>query len=379
MTVGQLVDRFGYESCSKQVQSHYDDGNLHIWVPVVHGLEPRRERDPFKLDNKNMPWSSCYFEIGAEEDKFLRVSGFRRFPAITPRWKLNGHDIYGESPAMMALGDDKQLQHQQYRKAQAIDFQTMPPLQVPSMLSEAVAKGPGGITIVPSIVAGQAIKPAWEVDLNLEYLGNDIRDVRQRIAQALFEDMFLLFTTTRAGVQPPTAEEIVAQQEEKLLMIGPAVENLTDEQLSPVIEETFAVLLERGALPPAPEALHGQPLVIRFVSTLAQAQKLIGLSNLDRMIGTLANLAAIKPEAIDKLDGDRVVDYYADALGVDPDLIVASDRVALIREQRAALQQQAELTAALPATAKAAKDLGETDPNAASATVQALQNLGGTP
>lgn len=377
MTVEQLVDKFGFENCSQKVQNLYDEKNFLQWIPVLHGIEPRKDRNPMKFDNQNMPWQSFYLEIGGDSEKFLRMSGHRDFPVLAPRWKVNGHDFYGEAPAMRALGDVMQLQQEQYRKAQAIDYQTQPPLQVPSSLSEAVKKGPGSYTIVDGIQ--QKIQPAWEVDLNLQNLLNDIIDVRQRVAQAMFEDIFLMFTTTRRGVQPPTAEEIVAQQEEKLLMLGPVLENLHDELLGPLVEKTFAIMLEGGLVPPPPPELEGQPLNIEFVSTLAQAQKLIGLSNLDRMVGTIVNLSSVAPSALDKLNTDEVVNAYADALGIDPDLIVADEDVALIRQQKVQQQQQAELSAALPAVAKSVKDLGETDVANANTAVQALSSIGGTP
>jgi hypothetical protein len=380
MTAAQLVGKFGFNNCSKRTQDLYTNKNLNAWIDVIHAIEPRRERDPLKIGNDNMPWKSVYVEVGNDSErnkKFLRESGFKNFPALVPRWKINGHDFYGEAPAMRALGDVKTLQQEQYRKAQAIDYQTQPPLQVPSSLMEAFDKSPGGVNVVDML--GQGIKSAWDVKLNLQYLLNDIMDVRQRIAQAMFEDMFLMFTTSRRGVQPPTAEEISAQQEEKLLMIGPVLENLHDEMLTPDIESTFQYMIEANIVPPAPPEMHGQPLIVKFVSTLAQAQRLIGLNSLDRMIGTVMNLAQIKPDAVDKLDGDAIVDSYSDVLGIDPDLIVANDKVALIRADRAKNQERQAQMAAAPEAAKTAKTLGETNVQGAGAALGALQSLGGTP
>jgi hypothetical protein len=51
-------------------------------------------------------------------------------------------------------------------------------------------------------------------------------------------------------------------------------------------------------------------------------------------------MAQMKPDVMDKIDSDKVVDSYADMLGVDPDLIVGDDQVALIRQDRAKVQQQ---------------------------------------
>ncbi len=375
MTVSQVVGKFGYKNCSTRVKNMYDSKNLMAYVPVMHAIEPRRERDPFKIDNQNMPFKSCYLEIGSTDEGLLNVSGYKRFPCIVPRWKINGHDYYGEAPAMRALGDNKQLQQEQYRKSQAIDYQTQPPLQVPSSLTGVVEKGPGGVTIVDAI--GQGIKSAWDVELNLQYLLGDIQDVRHRISAALFEDLFLMFTMEGPGVQPKTAEEIAAKKEEKLLMVGPVLENLHDEMLTPDIESTFEFMLLSGLIPPAPPELHNQPLVIKFVSILAQAQRLIGLNSLDRMIGTIVNLSAVKPQVLDKLDGDAIVDSYSDVLGIDPDLIVGNDQVAIIRQQRAQEQAKQQAAAAVPEAAKAAKTLGETNIQGANAAVNALSTLGG--
>ena len=47
----------------------------------------------------------------------------------------------------------------------------------------------------------------------------------------------------------------------------------------------------------------------------------------------------IKPDLADKFNSDYWADCYADALGIDPELIVPNNQVALIRQQRAEAQQ----------------------------------------
>ena len=135
-TVGDIVREFGYNKCSTSVKNLFDRGNLDSWITLVHAIEPRddRERDFKKKDNMNMAYKSCYFEVGGEGEQVLRESGYRDFPAVIPRWGIAGGDIYGNSPGMESLGDVKQLQHEQLRKAQGIDYQTKPPLQVPSYM-----------------------------------------------------------------------------------------------------------------------------------------------------------------------------------------------------------------------------------------------------
>jgi hypothetical protein len=123
LTVAQLVKEFGIDNVSPNVKTLYNRGTLDAWIPVLHAIEPRADRDPKMLDAKNMAWCDTYMEMGAPDGTFLRDGGFEKFPAVCPRWDVDGGDIYGNSPAQEALGDIKQLQHEQLRKSQAIDYQ----------------------------------------------------------------------------------------------------------------------------------------------------------------------------------------------------------------------------------------------------------------
>lgn len=116
-------------------------------------IQPRHERDTRKRDGKNKRFASHYIEAGQENfDRFLRESGFDRFPALAPRWVVTGNDVYGTSPGMECAGDVKQLQHQQRRKSTAIDYQVNPPIQVPTSYKEAKkARLPGGVFYVDSV------------------------------------------------------------------------------------------------------------------------------------------------------------------------------------------------------------------------------------
>ena len=350
MTVSQMVKEFGLENCSVSVQNMYRTGSLDQWVPVIHAIEPRADRDIGKRDSKNMPFGSWYFEVGGEDGQFLRESGFMQFPALVPRWSVVGGDIYGNSPGMEALGDIKQLQHEQLRKAQAIDYQTKPPLQVPaSMKNRDVETLPGGISYYDG-AANNGIKTAFEVNLNLQYLLNDIVDCRERVRGAFYADLFLMLANmpnTRM-----TATEVAERHEEKLIMLGPVLERLHNELLSPLVDMTFTRMLTAGMIPPAPQELQGMDLNIEFVSMLAQAQRAIGTNAVDRFVGNLGAIAQMKPDILDKFDQDQWADVYADMLGVDPSLIVADKDVALLRdarnralaakEQAAVMQQQVE-------------------------------------
>jgi len=368
MTVAQVVREFGYDKCSNSVRTLYDRGTLEGGITIIHCIEPRYDRDPSKLDKMNMPYRSVYYEQSNNEPVVLRESGFEKFPVLAPRWSVTANDVYGNSPGMEALPDIRQLQHEQLRKAQGIDYQTQPPLQAPtSMQGRAVNMLPGGVTFHDA-PQQQGIRTAFETNLNLQYLLNDIQDVRGRISRSFYEDLFLMMQNDLRSNM--TAREIQERHEEKLLMLGPVMERLQNELLEPLIDLTFDAMLEQGLIPPAPEELGGVNLGVEFVSVLAQAQRAVGSSSVDRFIGNVGAVAQMRPEVLDKLDTDTLVDRYGDMLGIDPNIIVPTEKAQALRDARnkamaareqAAVMQQSSQTAKNLAAAKTSEPSALTD------------------
>ena len=380
MTVEQMVGQFGKENVSQTVANMYDTHKYDAWVDVIHLIEPRRDRDARKKDGKNMPFKSCYIEPGAEaySDKYLSESGFLDFPVLAPRWVVTGNDVYGQSPGMECQGDVRQLQHQQLRKGQAIDYQTNPPIQVPTAYKDqARNRLPGGVMFVDVTGPGGGVRSAYEVNLNLQHLREDIMDVRERIRSAYYADLFMMLANdTRSGI---TATEVAERHEEKLLMLGPVLERLDNELLTPKIDLAFAYCMRAGILPPAPQEVQGMELKVELVSVLAQAQRMVAASGVDRLLGSVGNMAQFKPEVLDKVDFDQVVDDYGEMFGVNPALIVTDEKVAQLRAERAQQAQMAQRAAAMPALADAAKTASDIDVNNVKDIMNGLQGYGTPP
>jgi hypothetical protein len=174
-----------------------------------------------------------------------------------------------------------------------------------------------------------------------------------------------------------TATEVAERHEEKLLMLGPVIERLGNELLDPLIEMTFTRMVETGIVAPPPEELAGADLNIEYVSILSQAQRAVGTNSIDRYLGTLGAVAGMKPNILDKLDEDKLADLYADMLGVDPNLIVAGDKLAMIRKARADQQQAAQAAQMASMDAATAKTLAETDTTQDSALTDVMNAFQG--
>lgn len=360
-TVGAMIKEFGLNNVTRAVKTLYDNGNYDAPVTIIHMLQPREFYDGNKADAANMPYQSVYFEEGANNDQTLRNSGMRQFRALTPRWWQTPGDVYGYGPGMVALGDIKQLQHEQLAKAKAIDYQVNPPLNVPtSMKNDNISTLPGGVNYFDAIQGSTGgISSAFQVNLDLRYLLADIQDVRGRIDAAFFKDIFLMISTNQSGPQQ-TATEIAEKHEEKMLMLGPVLENLHHEELRPRVLMTFERLVETDLLPPPPPELEGQQLDIEFVSVLAQAQRAVSTGSVDKFVIGLGQIAQMKPGVLDKFDSDKWVDEYSQMTGIPPSIIVSGPKVALIREKRAAQAAQAKEQEQMAAGVDAAQKLGNT-------------------
>lgn len=378
MTVRQLVMEFGLNNVSDSVKSMWDSGNYESWIEVIHAVYPNIDRDTAKLNSKNKPVKSVYYEVGGDSDKLLRESGFDEFPIMAPRWEVNGEDVYGSScPGMIALGQVKALQLEQKRKSQLIDKATNPPMVGPSSLrNQRVSLLPGDITYIDQVTGQDGFKPAYLVNPNTADLLADIQDTRQIINSAYFVDLFMMLQNINTRSMP--VEAVIEMKEEKLLMLGPVLERLNDECLNPLIDRTFSIMARKNILPPPPDVLQGMPLRIEYISVMAQAQKSIGLSSLSSTVGFIGQLAQAKPEALDKLNVDQAIDAFAEMSGVSPTVIVPQEQVEQVREQRAQQQQQQQMVAMGMAAAQGAKTLSEAQ-TADPSVLTALSNAAGAP
>lgn len=381
MSVSQVVEKFVINSergtddwtgVSRATRSLWNNKNYDELISVIHMIQPRRssERNQKRLSNLDMPFKSCYMEQGAENDELLYEGGFKTFPAYVPRWDVLQGDVYGRSPGMDNLGDIKQLQQQQKRKAQAIDKMVNPPMTAPTSLrGKPSSVLPGGTTYVDPLQGGQGFTPAYQVTPRLGEMQQDIAEVQERIQRGFYADLFaMMINSDRRNI---TATEVIERQEEKLVLLGPVLQRLNTELLDPLLDDVFQFALEADLLPEPPEALQGEELRVEYVSLLAQAQQAVAASALERTMGFVGNLVAVFPEVTDNINPDEATRQYAEILGNSPDLLRDSKEVASMRQQRQQAQeqqQQAEQAASLGgAAAQGAKVLSETDtqnPNA---------------
>lgn len=321
MTAAQLKETFGLQALPPAVRRACESGQTGSWHKVFHLILPNPSYDPAKQDNRRMPFTSVHFMEGGP---ILRQSGYREFPVIAARWEVkNASDSYGRGPGWKCLGDVKMLQKMQKTKLVALDKSTNPPMMVSTGVQGEVNLLPGGITRYNG-TTDAAVKPAYLVQPDLNALEASIAQVRSSIRAQFFADVFL--SLSGQNYANMTAAEVAERRQEKMLVLGPVLERLKNELLDPLIDRAFNLLARQGLLPPAPQSVQGLEMKVEYVSMIAQAQKAAGLSALTQGLAYAANVAAARPEVLERVDYECALEEGLKALGVAPALLKSPEK-----------------------------------------------------
>ena len=370
MTAGEIVSEFGEENCSAAVRSALESHRDELFE-VRHAIEPDT------MGASRFPWMSVYWEPGFGEDRLLRVGGYNTFPACAPRWMVGEADIYGYGPASEALPDVKTLMTMKRDFLTGIKKQVNPPVVASSQLIEGHVKtGPNMVTYTTGPV-GPMVAPLYNINLNLADLAQSIEQYKNDVRKSMYVDLFMMLSEQDNGQM--TAREVAERHEEKMLALGPVLESLEWELLIPAIDRIFDLMLERGIVPEPPEEIQGSDIKIEFVSILAQAQKMMGLSAIEQTVAFAGQIAQADPTVLDTLDTDTIVRTYQDLVGAPASLLREKEEVEQIRAERAAQQQRAEQLAQEQAAAQTAqtaaqgaKSLSETPVQGGGSALDAL-------
>jgi len=229
----QAVQRFGIENVSTFIQKRFEK-KPDEEVTVLHCVMPRKERDPTKQDNKNMPFASMY--ICMETKMVMQESGFQEFPYVVPRFLKATGEVMGRSPAMVALPDVKMLNLMSKTIIQAAQKLIDPPLLVPDDgFLLPVRTQPGGLNFFRSGTR-DTITPL-NTGANIPIGLNMEEQRRTAIRSAFYVDQLLT-----GGSPNMTATEVVQRQEERMRVIGPVLGRLMNEMLRPMIDRIFALM-----------------------------------------------------------------------------------------------------------------------------------------
>ena len=352
-TAENIVAVFGEDGLPEAVRSAKAGGRPDQKFQIESLIEKNPDYKRGSHVEGQRKYRQIYWIDGGQSDSYgvLGTNGYDYMPTLTPRWLVDGNDVYGPSPALDCVGDLKQLQHQEGDKIYLSDMIVRPPVGVPdTMRNKAASLAPGSRTYLTMDQVGTKVGPLYVPDARAKNeIRLDIDALEKRIGEHFYADLFRMldFLDDRQR----TATEISARQEEKAAMLGPSLETLTDELLDPVIEIVFAVRAARGLQRRLPEALDGVALKVEYTSILAQAQKAVGINSIERVLQIAGGLVSVTqdPSVMDKLNSDAIIEITNDFTGAPARIVNSDDAVAAKRQQRAQQQQMQQMAALAPA------------------------------
>jgi hypothetical protein len=340
MSAQQMAEEFGEDAMSDGAKNALKSGRMDQWFRVCQMIYPDED-----AQGGEFPILSVYWEEGRASDaQDLEPLGVRRYasmPVLAPRWEVVGSDYYGIGPGNYALGESKTLQEIRRDALLARKYMINPPVVGPNRLREANPNlYPGGITLVDDIAnPNQYFRPIFQVRPDEQGQIIAMQDSRNNINATFFADLFLAIL--RNPDHNMTATQVNAIENEQMTQIGPVYERLDHELLDPFVGRVFGIMDRFGLIPMPPEELSGAELKVDYISMLAQAQQMVGLSGIDRLTEYVGAVAKFQPEALDVFDADSTIDEYARMLGTPAAIIRSDEAIAQIRHQRA--EQQAQM------------------------------------
>lgn len=356
LTATQMADYFGVDKLSQGAKNALNNKNNVDRFEVLRFVHANKDKIYDVAGPRGMDYESVYFEKAGNEGRFLRKSGYFTKPFVDFRYYTTTFDVYASSPGMDFLGDVKQLQTMEEKKLKALAKSIDPPLTAPAMLKgKGVSSVPGGVTYYDQQHGGQGMAPVYQVRPDLVGISAEVMRVEQRIKSGFFNDLFLeLLTATKRM----TATEVAQRYGDRLILLGPVIEgNL--KSLDETLKRTFDIGFRMGVFPPPPPSLQGQEYTIIFISTLAQAQKLVSLSGIEQLSGYVTQLANFYPDVLDKFDAEESVDEVGESLGVPARIIRSDEIVAQMRAQREEQRRMQMMQQQLAQAADSAKTLSE--------------------
>lgn len=332
----QMIERWGEAGVSEGVRRAMQVTPEKTFE-IVHGVFPRRERDPGRRDGPHKPWASV--EVEAESRHLLEESGFEEFPYLVPRWAKVPGERFGRSPAWTMLPDIKMLNAMSKTVLKAAQKIVDPPLLLADDgVIQPVTTVPGGLNYGGVDASGRQLIQPLTTGARID-IGLDMMEQRRSAIRDAF------FTTLMQTPQSPqrTATQVLQETEERMRMMSPVLGRLQSELLGPLVRRVFGLLMRSGLLPEIPAELDGRGVRVEYVSPIVRAQRAGELLGIGRTFETVAPFAQLDPGVWDVFDVEALARRAADVNGVPATILRDGDEVAALRAER---QRQMEAAAA---------------------------------
>lgn len=341
-TVKAAYQYFGEKSSAFIIEKFASDP-MSI-IEIVHCVEPRIGDTIVGGYKTKKPWASYYIDVKGQA--ILDEGGYDMFPYQVGRFTKRSGEDYGFGAGGSALPSTKMVNRMMEVSIRGIEKLVDPPLLVPDDgVIQNITLQPGGINVYRA--GSDKIEPLV-TNTRPEIAIQAIQGVQQDIMRQYYVD----WLQTRVGGQPPTATEVVDNRDKSMRLMSPILARDESEFRGNLIKRVFYLGMQNGLLPPAPPEMDGKKIRIKYISPMAQAQRMGEMDSIVRSIQFGNMLSPFDPLIGSNINTDKVFRYVAQKINHVPEEILNSmDDVNAMRQSNAqANAQQARNEQALAVT-----------------------------
>ena len=337
ITARQMVQMFGKDNVPEPVKQAFETQPFQQFE-ILHAVYPRDDYDDRKKDAKNKKYASVW--VAKDGSHLLKESGYTQFPYKVWRYMKSGKEVYGRSPALLAMADIKGLNLMSKTLLGAAQLAVDPPMNVPADMMGKVQLKPRGLNYYDD-----PNKRIYPVSTGINFpVGIDREEAKQKAIRDFFHVDTFLMLSRLAGQGQKTAYEVSELMGEKAAVLGAELGPL-NTQLDQILDAVYEIEVNAGRMPQPPDILleiaqPGDRFDPVYMGPLAQAQReRFGSEGIKKFFTMIGPLVQIKPDVLDNFDLDAVAIHIHDISGAPAKIIRHADERDVIRQGRAAMQQ----------------------------------------
>lgn len=340
-TPQQIISKFGDvpESVSRA-----EEAGIRDKMDVIFCIYPRNNnivQVGTKQAPSRRPWAYQYI-LRDDASKLGKEGGYYEMPAYAPRWRTTSGSQWGNSPAMMAIGDILTLNAARKMQLVASEKLIDPPLlaEERALITDLNLEA-AGLTVVRNIDGVRPLETRGQISVS-----DHMVDQLQEAVRNYFFTNQLQFPPTQA--QPMTATEAQIRYDQIQRLLGPTLGRIQNDMLDPIVSRAFRMLARDGQVEPPPQIVidNNAEFDIEYIGALPRAQRMDKAASMERLVGFVANVSPVLPEALDSVDANAMVRSLALDLNVDAEVIRDESEVEQVQNERK-VQQQAMQEAAI--------------------------------
>ena len=332
-TARQAKQMFGSkrlpDSIKKAVKESPD--SKFTFVRVVLPSEDYRANS---IDSKDKKYAAL--DIHYDSKTVVRTSGFDELPYVIGRFEKASGELWGRSPADIAMPDIKTLNKIRELELKGLATAVHPPLIAPD---QGII---GTFRMTPSAINYSREPERFKF---LRFEGRiDLSSLKANELKKSIRGIFLADQLVLPEKLNMTAEEVATVREQIQNLLGPTVARFESEVLTPLILRSFGLLNRAGALPPAPPELADlDEIEVSYVGQMAKNQKIQDVTAIQRWLGVAANMAGFAPEVLDNINVDEALQIIGDRMAVPAAVMRSEEEVGQLRadrQEKMAMQEQ---------------------------------------